>query len=139
VLLKFLQVKSDEVEDEGEDNECQTDPLGHLGKFAVPGLCLCLCHKGVRAAGDCTGKTAALTRLEKNNAGEEQSGEKLDNCKSKTHLLFNPFDLIQIKYQLTFYHDDPFISRYFFQKNQKNPPQGKLRRIFVKNKKTYFL
>lgn len=70
---------SDQVQQQGQQNKGQSEPLGGLGQLCVPGLGLALGEEGLRAAGDGAGKSCALTALHQNNNGDGQAGEKLKN------------------------------------------------------------
>lgn len=70
---------SDQVQQQGQQNEGQSEPLGGLSQLCVPGLGLALGEEGLRAAGDGAGKTRALAALHQNDNGDGQAGEKLNN------------------------------------------------------------
>lgn len=83
---------SDEVENEGEQNENQSKPLGQLCELLVKGLALT--HEGFCTAGD-NAETGTLTALEKNDDSNSKTGNNLKNSDdgSENRHLFQSFRL----------------------------------------------
>ena len=67
------------VENEGQENEAESDPLGHLGELGVHGLGLSLEGVAVIAAADGAADAAALAGLEHDDGDESDAGEKLND------------------------------------------------------------
>ena len=72
-------ITSDQVQQQGQQNEGQSEPLGGLGQLCVPGLGLALGEEGLRAAGDGAGKSCALAALHQNDNRDGQAGDELKN------------------------------------------------------------
>ena len=87
-LAKYIKMyycaasKSDEVESQGKDDKCKSDPLGSLCKLCVERLSLALGQESVSAAGDSTGETSTLAALEQNDDSKGNTGKNLDNSKN---------------------------------------------------------
>jgi len=68
-----------QVENEGQENESKSDPLGPLGELCVHGLSLSLEGIAVIAAADGAADAAALTGLEHDDGDESDTGDKLND------------------------------------------------------------
>ena len=77
---------SDDVEDKGEDNESDGDPLGGLSQLSVQRTALILGGERLRDTADSAGKTCALARLEHNDEDNSDCAEELENGDSELHI-----------------------------------------------------
>ena len=82
VLLFWQRLRLDEVENQSQDDECKSNPLGSLCKLCVQRLSLTLGEESISAAGDSTGETGTLAALEKNDNSKSDAGKNLNNSKN---------------------------------------------------------
>ena len=68
-----------QIENEGQENESKSDPLGHLGELCVHGLGLSLEGVAVIAAADGAADAAALTGLEHDDSNESETCDELND------------------------------------------------------------
>ena len=87
--MKILQ----QVQDESQNDEDQSNPLGHASQSGIQGLGLALAHEGISGAGDGTGQTGGLTGLQQNDSNQEQGSDHFNdgqnNRKSVHNILRN--------------------------------------------------
>ena len=81
----YTLLKLDKVQNQGQQYEQQSDPLGCLSQLLVQ-TAFGLGQEGLSTAGDCTGQTGLLTGLEQNNCDKEQSGKNLNDGEDNSHL-----------------------------------------------------
>ena len=83
-----------EVEDQGENDEHQSDPLGPAGQLGVHALGLVLGQEGIHAAADGAGDARALAGLEQHHEDQEQGGDDLSDRQNRSnncHFSKSPF------------------------------------------------
>lgn len=68
-----------EIQNEGENNESKSNPLGHLGELCIHGLCLSLEGIAVVTAADSAAETGTLAGLEHDDNDEANTCEKLND------------------------------------------------------------
>ena len=68
-----------QIENEGQENESESDPLGHLGELGVHGLGLSLEGIAVIAAANGAADAAALTGLEHDDSNESETCDELND------------------------------------------------------------
>ena len=68
------------VEDQGQNDESSTDPLGSLSQLCIEALGITAGQESLsNLAADAVGQPGILTGLEKNSHNDSQTAEKLKN------------------------------------------------------------
>ena len=75
----FRQINLQKVQNEGEEDESQSDPLGPLAELGIHGLGLSLEGIAVAAAADSAADAGALAGLEHDDSDKSETGEKLND------------------------------------------------------------
>lgn len=83
--MAFYFPRLDDAQSQGQQNESDSDPLGHLSQLGVEALGLTLGKEVVSTAADGTGDAGALTGLEEDDDDEEERGDQKKNAESDSH------------------------------------------------------
>ena len=84
--MAFCFPQLDDAQSQGQQDEGDGDPLGHLSQLGVQTLCLVLGQEGVSTAGNGTGQTGALTGLQHNDGHQSQRKQDLNHGNSELHV-----------------------------------------------------
>ena len=125
--MAFYFPRLDDAQSQGQQNESDSDPLGHLSQLGVQALGLVLGQEGVSAAGDGAGQAVALAGLQHDNSDQGQGQDHLEDSDSELHGKIVPFNAwqTQARYDVSLasdqnhqkgYHNDIKKSRTFVKK-----------------------
>lgn len=78
-----------QVQNESQDDEHQSNPLGHASQSGVQGLGLGLAHESVGSTGDGTGQASGLAGLQQNDGDQEQGSDDFDDGQNNSKSLHN--------------------------------------------------
>ena len=75
-MLRLVQ----DVQDQGQDDESSTDPLGSLSQLSIEALSIATGQESLsNLAANAVGQTGILAGLEQNSQNNSQTAEKLKN------------------------------------------------------------
>ena len=90
--MAFYFPQLDDAQSQGQHDESDGDPLGHLSQLGVQALGLVLGQEGVSAAGDSTGQASTLAGLQHNDSDQGQGQDHLEDSDSELHGKIVPFN-----------------------------------------------
>ena len=111
--MAFYFPQLDDAQSQGQQNESDSDPLGHLSQLGVQALGLVLGQEGVSAAGDGAGQASTLAGLQHDNSDQGQGQDHLEDSDSELHGSNLPFNAWTAKRKFTNF-------RLFSQKHKKS-------------------
>ena len=89
--MAFYFPQLDDAQSQGQQDESDSDPLGHLSQLGVQALGLVLGQEGIGTAGNGTGQTGTLTGLQHDDGHQSQRKQNLNNGNSELHVKIVPF------------------------------------------------